>query len=159
MATAFTSLGLVGLVVGITLSSGARLAGGPGMAPSQERANVPAAASAAAAAEGNGSDRDSYAPMIQSSGDDAALYATNRPPGPVATVGRAGAQTLPSQLAFGAGDGGGRSQPGADAADDLASEESSAAPGPPNPLIAGSLGLLGIGLLLFGLRIASRRVG
>ena len=29
---------------------------------------------------------------------------------------------------------------------------------PPNPLIAGSLALLGIGLLLFGLRLASTRV-
>jgi hypothetical protein len=29
---------------------------------------------------------------------------------------------------------------------------------PPNPVIAGSLALLGIGLLLFGLRLAATRV-
>jgi hypothetical protein len=58
----------------------------------------------------------------------------------------------PTELAFGPADQGGTP---IGAGEDTAARLMSQAP---NPLIAGSLAMLGIGLLLFGLRLASTRV-
>jgi hypothetical protein len=63
-----------------------------------------------------------------------------------------GEEPAHSVVAFDAGNQGGT--PTSAAEDTTASLASQ----PPNALIAGSLALLGIGLLLFGLRLASTRV-
>lgn len=164
MATAFTSLGVVGLVVGITLSSGAQLGAGPAVV-GQERDNPAPAATAAAAAPGLGAEGDTatLAPVAVSSGDGA--YAQSATRGPVRTaveVSRSHAPTSEEpasteEVVFGAANQGGKPVSGAPtgAADDLTAR---LVEQPPNPLIAGSLALLGIGLLLFGLRLASTRV-
>ena len=155
MATAFTSLGVVGLVVGVALSSGAGLAGAPAAGGVGQDRNAPAGAAATAGteAEGNGPGRDSYAPMVQSSGEAAAMY-ESIPPRQGATDDKGLGRASPTTFAFGA------ATRAAAAPEDGSSESPApaATPRPPNPLIAGSLALLGIGLLLFGLRIASRRV-
>ena len=172
MATAFTSLGLVGLVVGVTLSSGAQ---GAGTAASGDSLNreyapamgatgapaAPAATSADAAAEGDGyevqivraSDGTLYQVWVSSDGTS---YLSTTPPRAVAQGMRSskptGEEPASTRAVLGAANQGG--------APTSADEDSTArlTAQPPNPLIAGSLALLGIGLLLFGLRLASTRV-
>ena len=172
MATAFTSLGLVGLVVGVTLSSGPQLAGGAATG-NAERDNVPQPTAAAgapsmapmapsvdAAIEGGyevqivrASDGTLYQVWVSSEG---AYHLATTAPRPVAQGMRSakptGEEPATTSVAFGAANQGGA--PTGDG-DDLTAPLGSQSP---NPLIAGSLALLGIGLLLFGLRLASARV-
>jgi hypothetical protein len=170
MATAFTSLGVVGLVVGITLSSGAGLAGSPASGQGFDREIVPAPAATGGAAaedphaltEGGGpivptvvaSDGGLY-PVSQASGDAYAQYATGGPIRDGAyglrTAVPKSVEPAATEAALGAVDKASQTQSGNERAIALL-------PTPPNLLIAGSLALLGIGLLLFGLRSASRRV-
>lgn len=157
MAAAFTSLGVVGLVVGMTLNAG--LVGGAGTGFSEDRDAHALAASAAPAAEGNGVGSDTYAPMVQSSGEAAGLAATSGPR-QEATDGKAGNRASATALEVDAAGGLRASQAAGNLEDDALDPSGRAvASQPANPVIAGSLALLGIGLLLFGLRIASRRVG
>lgn len=155
MATAFTSLGVVGLVVGVALSSGAGLAGGPAAGGVSQDRNAPGAAAATAGteAEGNEPGLDSYVPMVQASGGAAAM-GESTPPRQGATDDKGQEQASPTTFAFGAA----TRAAAAPEDGDFQSVAPAATPQPPNPLIAGSLALLGIGLLLFGLRVASRRV-
>lgn len=164
MATAFTSLGLVGLVVGITFSSGAGLgAGAPEAAPGYGLGNG-AAATEGAVEDDNRAEYGGAAagpsglpvqPVSRASGD-AFVQSSTTPPGRTTTdaasedpVARPAAPTAVAMR--------GDSEDG-DAREGAVDAGARSAPPPPNPLIAGSLGLLGIGLLLFGLRIASRRL-
>ena len=169
MATAFTSLGLVGLVVGFTLSSGAGMGGAAMLGSAQDRADVPAPAATAAAAapaatsgdaaaEGGyevqvirASDGELYQVLVAS---DGTYYLATTIPRSAYEGMRSSKPTgeEPTELAFGPANQGGT--PTGDARDLAAGPVSQ----PPNPLIAGSLALLGIGLLLFGLRLASTRV-
>lgn len=156
MATAFTSLGLVGLVVGITLSSGVVPVGGAASAPGLDRGNVPAAAATdAAEAEGKALDA-SGVPIAQVSRESDDMYGAYATTTPVRAEGGGRshppktAAPGPTEVAFGAIDQASQQ--------DRGDRAIAALPTPPNLLIAGSLALLGIGLLLFGLRIASRRV-
>jgi hypothetical protein len=172
IATAFTSLGVVGLVVGITLSSGAQLAGGAAPGPNLERGTVPQAAASAApvarasdaAAQGGyeaqvvrASDGKLYQVLMAS---DGTYYLATTPASAVVDAHRSRAprsvQPGETDVAFGAANQGGRPVGLGPSGDTDASLDRLTAP--PNPLIAGSLALLGIGLLLFGLRLASTRV-
>ena len=171
MATAFTSLGLVGLVVGVTLSSGAQMGGTATSGDGLDRENVavqgataapaaPAATSGDAAAQEGGyevrivraSDGTLYQVWVASDGTS---YLTTTPPRAVAHGMRSskptGEEPASTQVAFGAANQGGTPTSAAEDTARLMAQ-------PPNPLIAGSLALLGIGLLLFGLRVASTRV-
>lgn len=168
LATAFTSLGVVGLVVGVTLSSGigfAGIAGGPASAPGgEDRAHAPAPAATAGAAENQFEAEDgSYLPVMQSSGGQViggGAQGTSIPPDrtvvDMSKSNRPSEPAAPTSAALGENKGGNRDVATPGDADNEAASLS--ATSPPNPLIAGSLALLGIGLLLFGLRIASRRV-
>ena len=167
IATAFTSLGLVGLVVGITLSSGIPLAGSAASGGQErENSNPAPAASGAPAAPGTGAQAEGGYELQVVRASDGTIYevwvaadATNQsattPPRAVPqgtrTAKPTGHEPASTSVAFGANQVG---TPTGDA-DDLTAGPMSQ---PPNPLIAGSLALLGIGLLLFGLRLASTRV-
>ena len=183
MAAAFTSLGVVGLVVGITLSSGTAMLSGTAGTTQQERAAHAPAASAAAPAPG-GPAASERAPIV-AAGDGEALETSrlaSGPPGYVAVDNAASQAPVPApeatstDLLFGANrgnatDGGAKAGQARDGGQDGAvagsggattdeiDREADVSHTPPSPLIAGSLALLGIGLLLFGLRIASRRLG
>jgi hypothetical protein len=159
MATAFTSLGIVGLVVGITLSSGAGLAGGAASGPAFEPNNAPAPmATRAAVGRDAAAEAATGVPVAQvadQSDDMSVYYATKMPHLTVLDAAKSRApkteEPAGTRVALGALDRASQNQSGNERAIALL-------PTPPNPLIAGSLALLGIGLLLFGLRIASRRV-
>jgi hypothetical protein len=171
IATAFTSLGVVGLVVGITLSSGVRQAAIPAAGADQERQDaaqgLPTTAPAApgatlfdAAAEGayggqivKASDGKLY--QVQMASDGTYYLATTAPravSGGRGTAKPSGDEPAATDVAFGIANNGGA--PTGDTDDGSARLVSQ----PPNPLIVGSLALLGVGLLLFGLRLASTRV-
>lgn len=138
MAAAFTSLGVAGLLVAVLLPGGIGLMGGAASAPTQERDRVYSGAAASQAPGG-------------------APGAAADPSGDPYVIGDADA----SQLAIAAGggtatddgipkqDGGPELEDGGDL---LAAET------PPNPLLAGSLALLALGIALFGLRFAARRL-
>ena len=171
MATAFTSLGLVGLVVGVTLSSGAQMGGVAMSGDGLDREGVPAPAASAApaapaastydaAVEGGyevqvvrASDGTLYEVLVAS--DGTYYLATTIPRSAhdgLRSAKPTGDEPAPTEIALGAANPGGA--PTGDTDDTTARIVSQ----PPNTLIAGSLAMLGIGLLLFGLRIASRRV-
>ena len=140
IAAAFTSLGIVGLLVASSLPT---LVGGTASAPAPNRDASAAPAEAAGAA----------APESPRGGDGRNL--AENPASPV------------RDQAFGANDGGTRSTTQAVAiaggettssettAETLASPEPA---GPPNPILIGSLVLLLAGLGLFALRLAGRRL-
>jgi hypothetical protein len=167
VATAFTSLGLVGVVVGITLSSGTGLGGAATSGDGQDRDNGPAAAATAAAAPpaatiGDAEAQGGYEVQIVRASDGKLYQVIRQSNGTFATTiplsafdsARSSKPTgeEPTELAFGPADQGGTA---ISAGEDTAARLMSQAP---NPLIAGSLAMLGIGLLLFGLRLASTRV-
>ncbi len=152
MAAAFTSLGLVGLLVGVLLPGMMLTAGAPAAAPELGRDTaVGAPAATSAAAQGGTSEAPGVYPAAASSGrlqeaqrtavpdekatDDRAEFV-----GPDGTAAALGGEV--------AGDTGG----------DAEAPRTPLTSQSPSPIIAGSLALLGIGLLLFGLRIASGRV-
>jgi hypothetical protein len=175
MATAFTSLGLVGLVVGVTLSSGVGLsgAGTSGDSLDREGALAPAATSARAAPAATTYDAavEGYAVPIVRASDGTLYQAVRASDGTyylATTIPRTaldgmrsakptGEEPAPTEGALGAYQGG-RPLGVGPSGDNDGSTDRLAAESPPNPLIAGSLALLGIGLLLFGLRLASTRV-
>jgi hypothetical protein len=151
MATAFTSLGIAGLLFGVVLSSGFSL-GSAGSRPAAEDAGAMGvtqatpgpAASVGAAPGGEGEPLQGASFRV-----NAANQATKEP-------GDRNVQDRGTAAPQGAAGG----AAGSPATQELASEtDTTVDPGRPfNPLIAGSLALLGIGLILFGLRIAARRV-
>ncbi len=148
MATAFTSLGLAGLLVATVIPSLlGSAAGAPGAAADQafEAARASAGAPAPGATQGRvapqaaqpSNDREmedaSGVPVLVSSGGKITSEPTGAPP---VAVGNDATEDT-------------------DAPGDLATTGTAPAV---NPLTAGSLGLLLVGLLLFGLRIAGRRL-
>jgi hypothetical protein len=162
MAAAFTSLGLVGLLVGVTLTSG------PGAAlfsafSGSERSNggpVPAAAEGEQQGGGNAYEpnRTPALPLAADASERAvAVEMSSGGAGRDNGVDRATIVPGPSSAAANSTQAAGGAT-GKSLDDGLAPTPVPVAPQPPSPLIAGSLALLGIGLLLFGLRIASRRV-
>ena len=156
IATAFTSLGLVGLLVVSVLPG--MLGGAASLAPERQ-------------STGGGSPQVSGAAAAPSSGGAGALAApTAAPAGPKDV---AAASTVPAAVApgkngstatrnpeavFGANDNVSSPGPPADAGQE--SPGSTALPSsiPVNPLLLGSLALLAIGLGLFALRFAGRRL-
>jgi hypothetical protein len=171
IATAFTSLGIVGLVVGVTLSSGVPMGGTPTSGDALDRGGIQAPAASAApaapaATSGDAAAEGDYEIQIVRTSDGTLYQAVRASDGTyylATTIPRSaldnmrsakptGEEPANSVVAFGAGNQGGTPT--------SAGEETGAplVTQPPNPLIAGSLGLLGIGLLLFGLRLASTRV-
>lgn len=143
LAAAFTSVGVAGLLVA-TMLPGAFLASAPGAARDQALGGVPEATRAAEFGLGAGSGPP----------DRAAVEASGAPLAPGASDGKADpGESGTVQVAAGgpttdAGNGGSITNP---------SPMVVAAP-TVNPLVAGSLGLLALGLILFGLRLAARRL-
>lgn len=140
MAAAFTSLGIAGLLVATVLPG----LFGSAASPSFER-NLPGSSSAPAAA-----------PLVT-------------PPG--GGLGAAGAPTPANDqynvnAGSGAPEAGASSDPkvavvggqGTESPSDQAASERALEPSPPNLVLIGSLALLAVGLLLFGLRVAARRL-
>jgi hypothetical protein len=162
MAAAFTSLGIVGLLVGVTLT------GGPGTAlfstqSGSERSNgVPAAPAGDGQAGGNGYEANGTQPFAPAAADASEraveVEMATRAAGRDDEDDKASIVPGPTYVAANSTKAAAGGANGESGADDLTMTPASVAPQPPSPLIAGSLALLGIGLLLFGLRIASRRV-
>lgn len=145
VATAFTSLGIAGLLVAMLLPGA--LGSTVSIAPQIDQSTTGAAAPSIASIAGR--------PLASA----ASAYPDARPAaaGPTAAPG----------LEFGANDGSATAAPGvamagassnapeteADDANRLRTEVN-----PPSPILIGSLALLALGLLLFGLRFAGRRL-
>jgi hypothetical protein len=157
-ATAFTSLGVVGLLVGVTLSSAPA---GPAAADMERQAMSAAPAAPVATAAAGGAGAHEFAAPTDRFVAQALGNSTNAPSvEDTSTDGydafRTAAGTKPTEAAALDGDA-----PDVTAADPGNETRSLASEPPQRPaamVIAGSLALLGIGLLLFGLRVASRRV-
>jgi hypothetical protein len=145
IAAAFTSLGIAGLFVATMLPGIGGLAAGPAAPGSFERDNLAGAQATAAPAALPAATTGAHGPGAS----PIRVNAANRSaaPDPVPTSG---------QVAVA----------GEDATDDAKDADTDgealgplALPTPPaNPLIVGSLAMLGLGLILFGLRIAARRL-
>jgi hypothetical protein len=150
MAAALTSLGLAGLLVTTILPG--LFGGSAASAPATERdrvaAGLPAATSAPAAQQ----------PVAPGSSAGAGeIRAAGQPSGGVYNqlTGASSSQEpndMPRDVALG--------QPGSHvpAAGGTSTDASSVSPPSPNPIVLGSLALLLIGVALFGLRFAARRV-
>lgn len=150
MAAAFTSLGLAGLLVAIFIPS----LFGSAASPGAERDGGFEAVQASAGAAAPGSTQGPILPQgAQASNDRAVVEAASGPPGHDLAAGgktQDGATAAP-QVAVAGG--------ATNAAEEPAALDSGAIAAPAaNPLIAGSIGLLLVGLLMFGLRAASRRL-
>lgn len=148
MATAFTSLGLAGLlVITVIPSLFGPAAGAPAAAPDEafEAARASAGVAAPAATQ------LVIVPQGAEPSNDRMGEVDSGPPVLVSAGGKStGEPSSPPEAAIG-----GDASDETDAPRDLAI----AATGPSvNPLLAGSLGLLLVGLLLFGLGIAGRRL-
>jgi anti-sigma factor RsiW len=142
LATAFTSLGLVGLLV-VTVLPG--MLGGAASMPAPERQSTGGAGALAAptAAPAQPLDNAKASTVPVAAGPGAQVDSTASEPPEVLFGVRASA--FGSEVPRALGD-----EPGS--ADGLVSSPS------PNPLLVGSLALLAIGLGLFGLRFAARRL-
>jgi hypothetical protein len=147
LAGAFTSLGVAGLLVANLLPG---LLGSPASAPAQEldRAGAGAPAPSAAVRPVAGGQTDAVGEGNQAAGQAS-------PPADIYVTGNKvdrNATEEPTDLAFG--------QAGSQAPGRLSDsgDTSSAIKPAPNPIVVGSLALLAIGLALFGLRFAARRV-
>jgi hypothetical protein len=150
MATAFTSLGLAGLLVATVLPSLFGSAGSPGTQGLGFEATQASAAPAAPAGTAAGATRQRLVQAGAGSSDDrAGVEGASGSPGYLAVDGKTyGSAT--DEAVFAAGN---------DANTEGQRDSAIGATGPAvNPLMAGSLGLLLVGLFLFGLRIAGRRL-
>ena len=158
-AAAFTSAGVAGLLVAAVLPG--LLGGGASMGAAPERDSVPAATGGSGAGA-VASAAPALAPQAGAPGP------TTKDPNDRSTVtGALGAATSDPGEYFGVKDGasqtaepiaiaGAPASPASEGApDDLGTLRSST---PPNPILIGSVVLLGVGLALFGLRFASRRL-
>ena len=148
MAAGFTSLGLAGLLVATVIPS---LLGSPGAGPDQREGGFQAAqASPEAAAPG--ATQGSVAPQAAKPSSDRGVHVeSGDPDGHGSSEGNSGgvATDAPAVAVAGAA---------TDALVERLSHDSVLVAPALNPLIAGSLGLLLVGLLMFGLRFASRRL-
>jgi hypothetical protein len=147
LAAAFTSLGIAGLLVGSAIPG---LIGGPASSPAERDSTLGAAAAPSDAAV-----------VPQAGGPGPSVAIPDRVNTPVS------ASAVP---VFGASNGGPKST---DSTAEIAGADQSTPPEenaydqssdlrtiaqPPSMVLVGSLGLLGVGLALFGLRFAARRL-
>lgn len=142
VAAAFTSIGVAGLLVA-TMLPGAFLASAPGQARDQGLGGVPAASEAAEFQAG-----DSVPP------DRVGQEGTGGPLAPVSSDDKAGPGSSDGKVQVAAG--GQTSDTGNPGS--VTNQSPMIAPPVVNPLVAGSIALLGLGLVLFGLRLAARRL-
>jgi hypothetical protein len=151
MATAFTSLGVAGLLIATLLPAGiGALGGSAASAPERDLAQPGAVASAAGGAFGAAA-TSAPAPAAPSTAPDVRPVAGGATTAPEVEFGSKDGASSPPDVAV---DGGVDAEtPGAD---DASGRLASAYP--PSPLFVGSLALLALGLLLFGLRFAGRRL-
>jgi hypothetical protein len=150
VAAAFTTLGVAGLLVAATLPG---IAGGAAMSAPQRDATSGAGAPAATSA--SGVEPGAPVPQAGTPSQAPAEYEANGYRSAAPKASDSSVKAVPGQSAGavaidGATGGSGNGEPGAPGALLQSS--------PPNLLVVASLGLLGIGLLLFGLRFAGRRV-
>jgi hypothetical protein len=150
MAAAFTSLGVAGLLVATVLPGllGGATASGPAAGQARDLAVEGATASAAPAVPG-----PVYAPAGQPASAPERQDLDAASPNPYDAYGVKNGPPAPSAAAVAGGLGttttGGQAE---SPKDDLTVTQ------PPNPVLLGSLALLGAGLALFGLRLAARRL-
>jgi hypothetical protein len=152
MAAAFSSLGLAGLLVATIIPS---LLGSAAGAPGAAREDALQAAQPSPGAAAPAATQDRLVPQgAQPSNDRAFVDTASGGPVRVTAGGSStNAPTAAPELAAGGG------KPVATDVPRLSESDASLAVAPMvNPLIAGSLGLLVVGLLLFGLRFAGRRL-
>jgi hypothetical protein len=153
MAAAFTSLGLAGLLVATIIPS---LLGSAAGAPGAAREDALQAAQASPGPAAPAATQDRLVPQgAQPSNDRAFVDMASGGPVRVTAGGNSTiATTAAPELAAGGG------KPVATDVPRPGESDASLGVGPAvDPLVAGSLGLLFVGLLLFGLRFASRRLG
>jgi len=148
MAAAFTSLGLAGLLVATVIPSLFGSAASPGAG----RDGGFEAVQATAGAPAPGSTQGPIVPQAAQPSNDRAVDAATGDPGNVNPGGKTDdfATDAPEVAVAGGGTG-------TPEEDQTLNSSVSAAPAL-NPLITGSLGLLLVGLLMFGLRAAGRRL-
>jgi hypothetical protein len=140
MAAAFTSLGVAGLLVAAFVPG--LIGGGAASAPTTEGRN---ALEAAGAPSPTAPGVDSVDPMFGGPQHPGSSEATDKS--------LDSASQAPILAAGGAGGG-----TGDNAGEETDGAHSISQASPPNLLVVGSLGFLLVGLLLFGLRMAARRV-
>jgi hypothetical protein len=154
MAAALTSLGLAGLLVTTILPGmlGGGLLGSAASAPANERGAAGAGLSAATSAPA----AQPVAPGSRVSAGEVQAAGQSSGTGYYDTLTGAKASHEPNDMAGNPAVG----LPGSHAPDSvrMSSNDSSVSSPSPNPLLLGSLALLAIGLALFGLRFAARRV-
>jgi hypothetical protein len=157
MAAAFTSLGVAGLLVATVLPSllGGSAASAPGADQREDFGAAPRASAAAAPVGAPAGAPGSTSRIVVQAGGEATRGSAyqNAATGEPADNGFGTLDTSPPAVAA-AGDG--TADP--DGPEFLGGRDVLVASPVINPLVAGSLGLLALGLLLFGLRFASRRL-
>lgn len=141
MATAFTSIGVAGLLVAVLLPAGFGLAGGPASAPPNRDTTYEAA------------DAATHAPAMAPTNQEVNPQGSLAAPGAAGASGDSGAYVAAGAESPKVGDPGDGDNLKANAGDEVAGTSD-----PPNLLLLGSAGLLAVGLALFGLRLAARRV-
>jgi anti-sigma factor RsiW len=146
MAAAFTSLGLAGLLVATVLPG--LLGSAASMAPERQTTGAAAAPTVGAAAAPTAAPA---APVDRAGESDVPA-----PNGPGAVVDSTASQAPDG--AYGAKDGSVGSEVPRTAGQESGGTGVLTSISPPNPLLVGALVLLGIGLVLFGLRFAGRRL-
>ena len=152
MAAAFTSLGVAGLLVATLLPAGlGALGGSAASAPERDLAQPGAVASAAAGAPAPAA-TSAPAPAAPSSAPDVRPVAGGPTIAPEVEFGTKDGASNPPEVAIAGGAGTQAPEIGEDATGRLAIVN------PPSPLFVGSLSLLVLGLVLFGLRFAGRRL-
>ena len=152
MATAFTSLGVAGLLVATVLPG---MLGGAastlGSAPERDMSQGGAVASAAPAGPGAGAAGPT---LVPAAGYPGVRPVANGPSqAPDVEYGVKDGTSTPPDVAI----AGSNSTQAPEAVDDMAGRLR-ASVSPPSPLFLGSIALLALGLLLFGLRFAGRRL-
>lgn len=157
MAAAFTTLGIAGVFVATVLPGIVGMAGSPALAPGSLDRDVtsveaagPSSAPAAPGSPGAGAGQGAVSTL-----NPAGYNQQSAPPGRTSTDGKADdVATAAPQVAVGNVD-----STGGDAGSGNEAVEPTTLASPSiNPILAGSLALLGVGLLLFGLRFAGRRL-
>ncbi len=158
VAMAFTSLGLVGLLVTGILPSLVGSGGALSPAPPAGAERALAGATAAAAPFASGA-AGLPVPVVPSATENDSMFGSLGRPSPVADAGgskSSGSTTPPVAIGAGQPQGSGRDE--TMDLQRLAAAERARIAEESNPIVAGSLVLLALGLALFALRFVARRV-
>ena len=158
LAMAFTTLGLAGLLVANILPSLFGSAGALAPAPQAGAERAQAAATAAPAPVASGA-AGLPVPEVPAATENDAMFGSLGRPSPVADGGGSksnASTTPPAEIAAGQPHSSGRNE--ATDLDRLAAVERTRIAEESNPIFIGSLVLLTLGLALFGLRFAARRL-